>query len=118
MGQVMRKYINQFAPEVNVIAVVGETFNTSGEMKAFAHVVEGYASMDKRDPQVNCIVVVKWWHAWRSKLLCRYWLKKKGLGNAALKVIECESLVSPKYIACEWLLHVPNCIMKKALGRL
>ncbi len=118
MAQAMKEYTERVSPGLKVITEVADTFNTSGEMKAFADVVTKQYSSRDSDKRFHCVVVVKWWHAWRSELLCNYWLKRRCPISISAEIISCRSEVGWIYPVREFLFAVPKNLIKMFFGRL
>jgi hypothetical protein len=98
---------------VRFIAEKADTFNTSGEMKCLAHhVVMQNAGKDQ------IVLAVKWWHAPRSKFLCRYWLKRFGVGYIPISISACPSHVGWITILGEFLGAWPKNILRMAFSKL
>jgi len=111
MSEAMETYLKLIARDLDIQSRLADTFNTSGEMKAFAELV----ALQGGNPRI--VIVVKWWHAWRTKLLCEYWFKKMGI-SAPIEVISCESRVNWMYPVREWMLAIPKSLLNMAFGRL
>jgi DUF218 domain len=112
MAWVIRDYVRSCAPrEVRCVVGRADTFNTSGEMKKLADMI---ATSKLGSDGVT--LVVKWWHAPRAKLLCRYWLKKYGLSQVKVTVVSCHSHVGWHTIAAEFLGAWPKNLLRLALA--
>jgi hypothetical protein len=96
MAQVMELYILSLDPSATVLVSEAESFNTWGEMQKLAELCLRYRATE-------VVLAVKWWHASRSKFLCRHWLKRFGLAGMPLSVSRCHSHASFRAIAKEFL---------------
>lgn len=99
------------------------TFNTFGEMQAVARYVSQNVLFGVASPGVprGCIIlVVKWWHAPRCRLLLRYHLfRERGRrlvpDKIKVVVVNCESHASKGAIAKEFFLAWPKNLLRVAI---
>lgn len=112
MATVMEEYMRSRDPSAPIIVRKAETFNTSGEMKKLATV------MATKQSFTSIVIVVKWWHAPRSKLLCLYWLWRYDVKGIPVTVSSCPSKASWKAILYEFIGAWPKNIFKMVMGKL
>jgi hypothetical protein len=85
-------------------------FNTSGEMQELAMQIE--YQHNYKDLRVTGITLtVKWWHAPRAWLLCKYWLRKYAL-EIPVSISWCPTKVGWKTIATEFFVTLPQNILR------
>jgi hypothetical protein len=115
MAKVIEDYVSSSGNRDPMRFVAGnaDTFNTSGEMKCLAH----HAVTQNADKD-EIILAVKWWHAPRSKFLCRYWLKRLGVSHVPVSVSACPSHASWITIAAEFFGAWPKNLLHMAFGKL
>jgi len=112
MAEIMADYMKERGLPNNLIVYrKAGAFNTDGEMRELVEFAKPpYPAVGSwANGPSEIILVVKWWHAYRSKWLCRYRLKKAGL-DIPVSVSEC-----PSYARIGTVLREPIAMIENRL---
>jgi hypothetical protein len=114
MCSLMRDYMFSLSNKVKIATYhYADEFTTWGEMKALAHHVRRHFAFT----QVTSVILsVKWWHALRAWVLCRYWLKQENCSHIPVGVSPCPSKVGWFTLAKELFGAWPKNIRRMRRG--
>lgn len=109
MALVIGEYVVKYISNTRFIAARAIKFNTWGEMEELSRLCAR-----EHWENIEITLAVKWWHAPRAQFLCWYWFRSSQI-KIKLHVSRCQSNVSRKAIAKEFIIAWPKNICRMAL---